>query len=275
MIAAATNYPAGSSPSYDLWTDATYKDLIHYFKYASSTYVTICPRPNGKTLVLPFSNVMTDIQGFVARDSNRREIIVALRGSTSIVDFLMDTQILLVPFVTLGVSVPSGTRVHNGFLIAWDSVVVQVLAIVSQQLQAHSGFSIVTSGHSLGGALATLAAVTLKHNFPATKVSTYSYGAPRLGNKIFADYVNAEFGPRAFRVVHTTDGVPTLIPPSLGYHHHGIEYWLSSDPSSKDTTFMCSADGEDPSCSASIPSQGITPAHVTYFGIPVSTPFCL
>ncbi|GLB44783.1 putative lipase (class 3) [Lyophyllum shimeji] len=249
-------------------TDATYKQLIHYFKYASSAYNLICPRPNGQTLVLPFSNVMTDIQGFVARDSWRKEIVVALRGSASIVDFLLDSQIVLVPLVTLGVSAPSGTRVHNGFLIAWDSVVVQVLAIVSQQLKAFPGFSIVTTGHSLGGALATLAAVTLKHNFPATAVRTYSYGAPRVGNKMFAEHVNAEFGPRAFRVVHTTDGVPTIIPTSLGYHHHGIEYWLSSDPPSKDTTLTCSANGEDPSCSASIPSRGITPAHVTYFGIP-------
>ncbi|KAF8071540.1 alpha/beta-hydrolase [Lyophyllum atratum] len=264
-----------SDIQHETTTDATYKDLIHYFKYASCAYNIICPRPNGKTLVLQFSNAMTDIQGFVARDSSRDEIIVALRGSVSIVDFLMDTQIFLVPFVTPGVSAPSGTRVHNGFLLAWDSVVIQVLAIVTQQLRSHPGFSLVTLGHSLGGALSTLAAVTLKHNFPRTEVRNYTYGAPRIGNKKFADFVNADFGPRAFRVVHTTDGVPTIIPTFLGYHHHGIEYWANSDPASKDTTFKCSADGEDPCCSASIPSRGITPAHVTYFGIPVSTPFCL
>jgi hypothetical protein len=30
---------------------ATYEDLVHYFKYASSAYILLCPRPNGKTLV--------------------------------------------------------------------------------------------------------------------------------------------------------------------------------------------------------------------------------
>jgi hypothetical protein len=35
----------------------TYGDLVHYFKYASSTYVLVCPRPNGNTLVLNVSGV--------------------------------------------------------------------------------------------------------------------------------------------------------------------------------------------------------------------------
>lgn len=30
----------------------TYEDLVHYFKYASSTYIVLCPRPNGNTLVM-------------------------------------------------------------------------------------------------------------------------------------------------------------------------------------------------------------------------------
>jgi len=102
----------------------------------------------------------------------------------------------------------------------------------------------------------------------------YSYGAPRTGNKIFAEHVNDWFGSNAHRSVHSNDGVPTMIPKSLGYYHHGIEYWQNPDPPSEKTTHQCSADGEDPSCSASVPSKGINPAHVTYFGIAVSTPFC-
>lgn len=199
---------------------------------------------------------------------------MALRGSFSIVDALLDTQVVLVPLVTPGVAAPSGTCVHSGFLLAWNSIAVQVIAVVSRQLKSYPGFSIVTSGHSLGGSLSSLAALSLKHNFPDSEVRTYSYGAPRTGNKVFADHMNELFSPNPYRVVHTNDGVPTIIPTSLGYHHHGIEYWQNPDPPSEGTTVQCSADGEDASCSASIPSRGITPAHLTYFGIPVSTPFC-
>jgi len=103
----------------------TYQDLVHYFKYASSTYITpICPRPNGNTLVLNFSNSITDIQGFVARDSNRKEIIVAIRGSLSIVDFLMDSQIMLVPFTSPGVSAPCKSNLRQ----VTDLLVIQQIS---------------------------------------------------------------------------------------------------------------------------------------------------
>jgi len=123
--------------------------------------------------------------------------------------------------------------------------------------------------------LSVLAAVSLEQNFPDSETKLYSYGAPRTGNKIFADFVNNKFGSNAFRVVHTSDGVPTMISTFLGYHHHGVEYWQKIDPASAETTLQCSADGEDPTCSASIPSGGINPAHIVYFGIPASTLFCI
>ncbi|TFK34599.1 Alpha/Beta hydrolase protein [Crucibulum laeve] len=221
-----------------------------------------------------FSSPISDIQGYIARDEERKEIVVALRGSVSMIDFLMDAEVILVPLICPGVHLPHGAKVHSGFLLNWDSVALQVIEIVSLQLKKHPGFSIVTTGHSLGGSLALLAAVTLQQNFPDSKVRTFSYGSPRTGNDVFAEFVNENFGPRAHRVVHTSDGVPTIIPRSLGYHHHGIEYWQHSDPPCEDTIFQCSPDGEDPKCSASVPTRGINPAHLTYFGIPVSTPFC-
>ncbi|KAJ7189503.1 alpha/beta-hydrolase [Mycena pura] len=257
----------------------TFEELVHFFKYASSAYSPVCLRPNGNVLVLQFGNQLSDIQGFIARDDHRKELIVALRGSASIMDALLDANILLVPFLTPGVKLPSGARVHAGFLSAWNTVALQITAALAAQRRLHPAHRLVTVGHSLGGALATLAAVSLLQIFPASplldQTRTYSYGAPRTGNAVFAQYVNAEFGARAFRVVHTNDGVPTMIPTALGYRHHGIEYWQHVDPPSPSTTLRCAASGEDPCCSASIPSGGITPAHATYLGIIVPTPFCL
>ncbi|KAJ6615874.1 alpha/beta-hydrolase [Mycena sp. CBHHK59/15] len=259
----------------------TYEGLVHYFKYASSAYSPVCLRPNGNALVLQFGNHLSDVQGFVARDDARRELVVALRGSASITDALLDAQILLVPFLTPGVKLPSKARVHAGFLAAWDSVALQISAALAGQRELHPTHGLVTVGHSMGGALATLAAVALQQLFPArasapdAAVRTYSYGAPRTGNEAFAEYVNAQFGARAFRVVHADDGVPTMIPTSLGYHHHGVEYWQHAEPPGAPTTLRCAGAGEDPCCSACVPSRGVTPAHATYLGITVPTPFCL
>ncbi|CAK5270345.1 unnamed protein product [Mycena citricolor] len=61
-------------------SEAIFNDLVHYFKYACSAYIPVCPRPNGQNLVLEFGNFITDIQGFIARDDERKEFVVALRG---------------------------------------------------------------------------------------------------------------------------------------------------------------------------------------------------
>jgi len=157
----------------------------------------------------------------------------------------------------------------------WDSIALQALAIVRQQVSSYPDYSIVTTGHSLGGSLALLAAISLRQNFPDSKIRTFSYGAPRTGNRFFSDYVNETFGKDAFRVVHGDDGVPKMISTKLGYHHHGVEYWQHASPPSEATTVECNAEGEDPACSASIPSRGVNIAHTMYFGILATTPFCL
>ncbi|KAF8628988.1 hypothetical protein AX15_003610 [Amanita polypyramis BW_CC] len=147
--------------------------------------------------------------------------------SASLVDFLLDAQLILAPFVVpviLPASPNPKIRVHTGFLISWCSIAPEVIELLIAQAHSHPHYDLVTVGHSLGGALATLAAVSLKLKFPDHKVRTYSYGSPRVGNKEFADFINTNFGKDAFRVVHTSDGVPTIIPKSLGYHHHGMWY---------------------------------------------------
>ncbi|KAJ4468246.1 Alpha/Beta hydrolase protein [Lentinula aciculospora] len=216
------------------------------------------------------------VEGFVARDASRKELVIAFRGSASVADILLDTQVELVPLISPGTSVPHGVRVHTGFLTAWNLVSVQVFAILTEQLVLHRDIeTIVTSGHSLGGALATLCAISAKQRFPQCRIRTYSYGAPRIGNKPFANFVNKSLAENAFRVVHTHDGVPTMIPQSLGYHHHGIEYWQNSEPPTVENVIKCEDQGEDPNCSLSIPSGGVNDAHLTYFGIVATTPFCV
>ena len=48
---------------------------------------------------------------------------------------------------------------------SWDSIVLEVQPVVEQLLSVREGYSIVTVGHSLGGAISLLAAVHLKENF--------------------------------------------------------------------------------------------------------------
>ncbi|KAF8903727.1 Alpha/Beta hydrolase protein [Gymnopilus junonius] len=211
---------------------------------------------------IPKEFELTDTQGFVARDDNRKEIVIALRGSASTTDILLDAQVILAPFIAPGVKLPGGAKVHSGFLLSWDALSVQAILVVGNELEKHPEYSIVTTGHSLGGSIALLAAVTLQQNFKTTRTRTYSYGAPRTGNKIFSDYVNATFGENAHRVVHGNDGPPsTAVQYVTNFSNIGVEYWQYTHPESEETTKKCDPEGEDPTCSACIPSQGITLDH--------------
>ncbi|KAF8517176.1 alpha/beta-hydrolase, partial [Hysterangium stoloniferum] len=249
-----------------------YEDLVFYFKYASSSYSVFCPNPNGHVLVHSVSDEMPKAQGFLARDDGRREFVLALRGSLSLMNVITDMGLLLVPFKSHGVDTPSGTLVHSGFLIAWNSIVNDVVFSLEQQLDRHPSYSLVITGHSMGGALASLAAMSIRANYPFLNTTLYTYGQPRTGNDAYSLWVNSELGEHSFRVVHTNDGVPTVT--DRTYRHHGIEYWQNPDPPSANTTTRCNADGEDDSCSSSIPSTGINPAHMSYFNIPAIRPFC-
>ncbi|KAJ7108930.1 lipase [Mycena crocata] len=242
-------------------SSSVYDDLVRYTKYSSAAYQFICPSPLGNTLVHSFSAGAT--QGFIARDDGRREIVVSFRGSFSLADAATDIQLFLVPFVSPGIS--ESFNVHSGFLAAYNVAAKDVLTTVKAQFAKFPTYTIVVTGHSLGGAIAALAAPSLKTALPSAAIKLYTYGQPRTGDAKFASYVEATIGvANIFR-----DGVPTLVPRFLGYEHHGTEYWQSRDPglfTSAPTTVTKCVGKEDPACSDSIFSTGINAAHIFYFG---------
>lgn len=77
------------------------------------------------------------------------------------------------------------------------------------------------TGHSLGGALATLFALELSSSQLAKQgaifVTMYNFGSPRVGNKRFADVYNEKVKD-SWRVVNPRDIIPT-VPRLMGYCH--------------------------------------------------------
>ncbi|EGO25983.1 hypothetical protein SERLADRAFT_388749 [Serpula lacrymans var. lacrymans S7.9] len=251
-------------------SQSVYDDLVRYTKYSSGAYQILCPRPMGNTLVLQFTDVLTSTQGFVVRDDKRKEIIVAFRGSQNISHVLLDSQILMSPLNIPGLSQADDARVHSGFLFAFNSVASTVLNTVKVQFNAHPAYSLISTGHSLGGSLASIGAISMKSNFPNAHVKLFTFGQPRTGNGAFATLVEHILSPsNIFRAVHTFDGVPTMLSPQLGYVHHATEYWQFIEPPSPKNVKQCSG-GEDPDGSASVPTTGINIPHMVYFGQAIS-----
>ena len=93
-------------------------------------------------------------------------------------------------------------------------------------------FQIYFTGHSLGGAMTQLGALDFaqKHPEAVDRLSVYSFGQPRVGNLVFADYLDKQrYSSRNFRVSKYGDPIPYVPPPALGYVHHHTEYQIMPD----------------------------------------------
>jgi triacylglycerol lipase len=123
---------------------------------------------------------------------------------------------------------PAQGRVHSGFLEGFAAVEAGLLPALNQLL-AQQDRPIWYTGHSLGGALAHLAAV--RFNRPA---GLYTYGCPRVGDAAFVNACPAAVVAQRFCVLgDPVPLVPTHAPPTVAglggaYLHAGNAFWLSA-----------------------------------------------
>lgn len=119
---------------------------------------------------------------------------------------------------------------------------------------------VVVTGHSLGGAIATLCAQYLSDYIP--NVVTYTFGSPRVGDYLFADLFNITIS-NSYRVVNKDDIVPHLPYYDVDkFHHVPRELWFYEGGAGP--YVECSLSGEDKSCADSIPTV-LFSVHVIIF----------
>ena len=115
-----------------------------------------------------------------------------------------------------------GGEVHSGFHSGVDEVWEDVLAVVED-----TGKPVVLTGHSLGGALATLAAARVQEAGNAV-AGVYTYGQPRVGHGDFRSPYEGRLGDVTYRFINHIDLV-TRVPLLLqGYRHIGQRVYFDS-----------------------------------------------
>lgn len=143
---------------------------------------------------------------------------VARRGSVQVVSFSGSDPMRIGDWVLDVMAHRTGAGTHAGFDAGVDAVWPTLTA-------ALDGDRVVClAGHSLGGALATVAGYRLLRDGAARIGAICTYGAPRTGDAAFAASMReAGVGERLLRLVYGSDIVPTLPPPELpfGYRHLG------------------------------------------------------
>ncbi len=96
----------------------------------------------------------------------------------------------------------NGVMTHKGFLQAFRRVELEVL----QHVKELSGYKFYITGHSLGGALALIAASVLALKNKDLVAACYTFGSPKVGNAEFDDKIKSPI----YRIVNAYDVVPFL-----------------------------------------------------------------
>ncbi|KAI8381060.1 lipase [Radiomyces spectabilis] len=252
------------------------EELTFYTKLSSMSYCDSvipggkldcaqCSAVSGATMVKTFSTLLYDTNGYIIRDDAKKKLYLTFRGSSSIRNWIADFT-----FIATSYTPVKGAKVHTGFYNSYKEVAQNVILTMQKELDAHPDYDTEVSGHSLGGAMAVLAALDLYQRdirFTPDNLRIFTYGAPRVGNPDFAYYVTGTDIPFQ-RVVHDRDIVPHLPPQAFGFLHPGIENWIVDG---ENKVQICEHELETSLCSNSIVPFTSILDHLTYFDINVGT----
>jgi triacylglycerol lipase len=156
-----------------------------------------------------FQDTGTDTQAMLVEAIDRSYSVLVFRGTEDPSDLIQDLKAKPKPIDH------GAIRVHDGFQECFDSVWSSIEAALKTAAQP-----VFYTGHSLGAALATLAALQRPPR------ALYTFGSPRVGNTAFASAVNAT--TVALRIVDDRDVVTTVPPELIGYAHAGARVPLAA-----------------------------------------------
>ena len=168
-----------------------------------------------------------DVSGFDAQSSqgvvikNEEYVVAAFRGTDEIADWL-DNLNAVTKDGPLG-------EVQTGFHRALMDIWPQMKTAIRAFRRTSDGLPdrpLWLTGHSLGGAMATLAAATLIEA-DETFYGTYTFGSPRVGDRGFARTFNVEAKSKVFRFQNNADIVTRVPARLMGYSHVGSFVYIS------------------------------------------------
>ncbi|XP_067952090.1 lipase ZK262.3-like [Watersipora subatra] len=218
----------------------------------------------------------------VALSHSNRAIFVSFRGTYELTQFIEQSlSTLFKPKLKLG-----DGHVQEYFLDAYSKLSPCLSSKMEYLMSQYPNYTVKFSGHSLGGALASIAAFKFIQEGRLSKdeVTLYTYGMPRVGDKLYA----AEHDRRvdsSFRLVNYKDCIPHFpmcrvscsAQGETGPYHHRTEVFYDTSDMQLESNYTICQSNEDVDCSHKYQGPTATFWHInscihhhqTYFGIRV------
>jgi pimeloyl-ACP methyl ester carboxylesterase len=171
-----------------------------------------------------------DVYGYIARSPDGSDLVLAIRGTSGILEWLKDFQF----FLTAYPYAPGAGRVAGGFLALYASLGItqgtmpgsivpdpgspRVTEVLRGLLTGPAVQTLHIVGHSLGAALATLLALDIVASRVYATPEVITFGSPAVGDKRFAGTYDARV-PGTWRIANPADLITHLPLPVMGFVH--------------------------------------------------------
>ena len=157
----------------------------------------------------------TDTQVAVLNQLTSDRLYIVFRGTDKSIDWINNFQIRqqIYPYSDGN----SEVQFHRGFMMAYFAVRKQLLEVMNKFEGQHA----TVTGHSLGGALATIAALDIQYNLGQKRdlsFEVHTFGAPRVGNQAMVESYNGRI-PNSYRFTYGWDVVTRIPRTWQGYAH--------------------------------------------------------
>lgn len=228
-----------------------------------------CAKVPGMRQVRTVSNFALSTHAFVGLLNG--QCVLTFRGSDYINAWIQDVRgAILVDWPACTFNGET-CQVGSGYLEDYNALTVEIRAALDD-IGCTRSARLLIAGHSLGGALATLALFDLKQR-GYNVMRAYTFGQPRVGDRAFAGaFASVLRDVPLYRVTNFADPVP-LVPLWPAFQHVGQEVYFWGPGASN---FRLCAGDENPSCARSnleqLPlatlqciGQPQTCGHLTYF----------
>jgi len=206
-------------------------------KNENSLYFSITEKVN---------NIAIDLQFSVYKE--KKQIIIVFKGSQELIDWSTNSKLTKQKFLD------NEVHVHSGFGSSLELFLttisssnreldgIRIKDIYQELIKKNSDYTLLITGHSLGGAIATLLSAYFEHlNIPKKNITCYTFGAPPVAwLDFYAKYKNLNL----HRVTNQFDPVPKINRvialrslqhvgelkefPSDEYEHHSVSQYITN-----------------------------------------------
>jgi hypothetical protein len=226
--------------------DAGFERLIFFDTRGTQAYLAIHPGDGNPFAVLAFRgteknhlDILTDIIILKTKmpdmdDAYADQRYFAHGGFVEAYRYVCGNALAQEVLACFPETLPQGNEANSEPWVTWPGM-PGISNAIQDYLFDDGGnhIPLFVTGHSLGGALATLAAYHIVMHYRCARVPLpvylYTLGSPRVVNKAFARHMDEKLSGRAYRCVHRLDIVPRVPVQMFNYEHIHNLIFLDAD----------------------------------------------